>query len=120
MGTDIIFPASGFISMAVEAIRQKSQALVILEGKPEIKSPAYRVRDMTFSRALVLEEKKEHKVMLTLVPKTGHGGTWHSYKVSSLVGDVWQENSRGLIKIEEGVEERKLPFAPSHEGGPGY
>ncbi|KUI58108.1 Lovastatin diketide synthase LovF [Cytospora mali] len=108
MGTDIIFPASGFISMAVEAIRQKSKAPTILEGKPENKSSAYRVRNMTFSRALVLEEKKEQKFMLTLVPKTGNGNTWHSYKVSSLVGDVWQENSRGLIKIEEGEEERLL------------
>jgi hypothetical protein len=88
--------------MAIEAISQKMHALTILEGKPELTSPTYKLRNLTFSKALVLEEREEHKTMLTLTPKTGSGNTsWHSYKISSMVQDVWQENSRGLIKVEE-------------------
>lgn len=114
MGTDIIFPAAGFLAMAIEAMRQKTHALTVLDGKPEIKSPSYRLRNLTFSRALVLEERKEHKVMLTLAPKTGSGNTWHSYRVSSMVGGSWQENSRGLIKVEEQAEKgRPSPIIPS-------
>ncbi len=111
MGPDIVFPAAGFMAMAIEAIRQKTEALVILDGKPRLKSPTYRLRNLTFSRALVLEERKDHKIMLTLSPRTGTGNTWHSYKVSSLTDDVWHEHSRGLISIEEGVEKRKEPLA---------
>ncbi|KAK8066218.1 Fumagillin dodecapentaenoate synthase [Apiospora hydei] len=73
MGTDIIFPAAGFVAMAVEGVRQKTQAMAMLEERPSANSLTYRLRNMTFSRALVLEENTEHKVMLTLTPKTGSG-----------------------------------------------
>ena len=112
MGTDIIFPAAGFVAMAIEGIRQKTHAMAILEERPSVKPLTYRLRDMTFSRALVLEGNVEHKVMLALTPKTGSGDTWHSYKVLSLAGDVWQEHSRGLIKAEDFREESKSPAHP--------
>ncbi|KAJ5997672.1 beta-ketoacyl synthase domain-containing protein [Penicillium canescens] len=104
MGPDIVFPAAGFVSMAIEAIRQKTEALNILDGKPGPKVPSYRLRNLTFNRALVLEERKPCKVMLTLTPRSGSGTAWHDYKVSSLVDGVWRENSAGLIQVTNQVE----------------
>lgn len=112
MGPDIVFPAAGFVSMAIEAIRQKTEALNILDEKPGPKVPSYRLRNLTFNRALVLEERKPCKVMLTLTPRSGSGTAWHDYKVSSLVEGVWRENSAGLIQVTNQVE-RGTISAPS-------
>ena len=59
---------------------------------------------MTFDKALVLEEGEEHKVMLTLAPVPGGRNEWHEFVVSSLNDNVWKENSRGLVRVEEEVE----------------
>ena len=59
---------------------------------------------MTFDKALVLEEGEDHKIMLTLAPVPGGRNDWHEFVISSLNNSVWQENSRGLVRIEEEVE----------------
>lgn len=106
MGDDIVFPAAGFMAMAIEAISQTSQALSILEGKPKPYQARHRLRDVTFPKALVLEDNSDDcKIMLSLNKVTG--GSWHQFKVTSLVGDVWLENSRGLVRVEEEVESGK-------------
>ena len=104
MGPEIVFPAAGFMAMAVEAIHQVNEALSQLESRNPIKSPQYRLRNVTFDKALVLEEGEEHKIMLTLAPAPGGRNEWHEFVVSSLNDSVWKENSRGLVRVEEEVE----------------
>ncbi|KAL8683912.1 MAG: hypothetical protein Q9186_000123 [Xanthomendoza sp. 1 TL-2023] len=106
MGPEIVFPAAGFMAMAVEAIHQSNEALTQLEGKQPIDCPRYRLRDCTFNKALVLEEGEEHKIMLTLTPVPGGKSDWHEFVVSSLIEDAWKENSRGLVRVEEEVESK--------------
>ncbi|MCJ1391686.1 hypothetical protein MMC18_004551 [Xylographa bjoerkii] len=104
MGPEIVFPAAGFMAMAVEAISQSSQALRRLEEKTEIRKPRFRIRNVTFARALVLEENHDgHKIMLTLTPLPGAKDSWHEFRVSSLTGEIWNEHSRGLVRVEEDV-----------------
>ena len=104
MGPEIVFPAAGFMAMAVEAIYQSSEARSQLEGKSPIENPQYRLRNVTFDKALVLEEGEDHKIMLTLAPVPGGRNDWHEFVISSLNDSVWQENSRGLARIEEEIE----------------
>ena len=104
MGPEIVFPAAGFMAMAVEAIYQSNEARSQLEGKNPIENPQYRLRNVTFDKALVLEEGEDHKIMLTLAPVPGGRNDWHEFVISSLNDRVWQENSRGLVRIEEEVE----------------
>ncbi|KAL8645664.1 MAG: hypothetical protein Q9226_007199, partial [Calogaya cf. arnoldii] len=104
MGPEIVFPAAGFMAMAVEAVHQSSEALVQLEGKTPIKHPRYRLRNVTFDKALVLEDGEEHKIMLTLTAVPGGRSDWHEFVVSSLVDEAWREHSRGLVRIEEEIE----------------
>ncbi|KAI9676001.1 MAG: Type I Iterative PKS [Caeruleum heppii] len=105
MGPEIVFPAAGFMAMGIEAMYQSSQALSAFEGKTGIEKPRYRLRDVTFPKALVLEEGKKHQVMLTLNPRSGTKNSWHEYKVFSLTEQTWNEHSRGLVRIEECTEE---------------
>ena len=104
MGPEIVFPAAGFMAMAVEAIYQSNEALTQLEGKTRIEHPRYRLRNVTFDKALVLEENEEQKIMLTLTPVPGGNSDWHEFVVSSLIDVAWKENSRGLVRVEENIE----------------
>lgn len=101
MGPEIVFPAAAFMAMGVEAMSQVSQALNLLEGKPLPKNHRYRVRNSTFPKALVLEEGKKKNIMLSLTARPGTKDSWHEFKVFSLTDDIWAENCRGLVRIEE-------------------
>ena len=106
MGPEIVFPAAGFIAMAMEAIRQSTEGLRILENKVVPTRYHYKLRDITFPRALVLEDSdKSAKVMLALNPRAGTKDSWHEFKISSQVEGAWLENCRGLVKIEETTPE---------------
>ncbi|KAK8429569.1 putative polyketide synthase [Phyllosticta citricarpa] len=104
MGPEIIFPAAGFIAMAIEGASQISEALSILEQKPRPSNPTYHVRNITFPKALVLEESEKSKLMLSMASRTGKNDPWFDFKISSLVGDVWSEHCRGLVRIEESYQ----------------
>ena len=106
MADDIVFPAAGFMAMAIEAIYQSSVALSTLEGEAKVGRPRYRLRDITFPKALVLEEKSDgRQVMLSLTKVPG--GSWHEFKIYSLSGEAWLENSRGLVQMEEDFQSSK-------------
>lgn len=109
MGHEIVFPAAAFVAMAVEGLYQKRAALHMIEDTPVPDKHRYRLRDCIFPRALVLEEKGEdRKIMLTVTPVPGHKNSWHEWKVSSLIGDMWTEHSRGFITLEEDTKDGKF------------
>ena len=87
--------------MAIEAMSQLSHALHTLEHKPLPERPCYRVRNATFSKALVLEEGREHNVMIALGARTGSKDSWHEFKIHSLMNGSWVEHSRGLVRVEQ-------------------
>ena len=116
MGTEIVFPAAGFMAMAVEAITQCNEALAITESKARLIKPSYRLRNITFPKALVLEETREdHRVMTTLVPFAGRKDSWYEFKILSLTDDVWSEHCRGLVRSEEAASDaQQVPKPLSH------
>ncbi|KAJ5961308.1 uncharacterized protein N7479_008458 [Penicillium vulpinum] len=102
MGPDIVFPATGYISMAIEAIYQRSDALHILEGGKKVENPRYRLRNVQFKKALVLPDNQSTRMSLSLTAHTGVGD-WFEFRVSSLSGTMWTEHVRGLIRIDEDI-----------------
>ncbi|KAL3424012.1 beta-ketoacyl synthase domain-containing protein [Phlyctema vagabunda] len=106
MGPQIVFPAAAFIAMAVEAISQNRQALNQLEGKPALdKNARFKLRDVTFAKALVLEGKYEaYKIMLTLTPQSKVKDSWFEFRISSLNGELWNQHSHGFIRIEDDIQ----------------
>src|SRR5437762_216695 len=107
MGQDIVFPAAGFIAMAVEALYQARQATDAIDESILREKYCYRLRNATFPKALVLQENAMGtKIMLTLSQRQN---AWYEFIVSSLTGDDWSEHSRGLICLEEATRPGKWP-----------
>jgi hypothetical protein len=110
MGQEIIFPAAGFVAMAVEALYQARQATDPIDETILAEKYRYRLRNSTFPKALVLQENGlGTKVMLTLAQQKD---SWYKFTVSSLTGETWSEHSQGLIRLEEAT--RPGNSAPPH------
>lgn len=104
LGTDVVFPASGYVAMAVEAVFQMAKASgAYEESLPQLESvrqASYRMRDVRLLRALVVEEDSGEHIYCFLNPTHGQTkNTWYNFKISSLKDDVWTEHCTGMIRI---------------------
>ena len=113
VGSDILFPAAGYIAMAMEAVRQTMWSIASPENVSDLerRNYHYTMKDMRFVRGLILEEGVDVSLMLTLAPITKMGAGWWEYKImsrmasesssrsSSTAPGQWQENSQGLIQL---------------------
>lgn len=101
LGVDIIFPASGYIAMAVEAVFQmgKASGQETLAGIESVEQASYRLRDVRLLRALVLEENADHHLFLSCYPEQGPAQTWRRFQISTLKDDVWTEHCAGFARI---------------------
>ncbi|KAF4334740.1 polyketide synthase [Fusarium beomiforme] len=110
MGPDIVFPAAGFMSMAMEAAFQKAEALAMLEGATKIETPRYRLRNVEFKKALVLNAAGGEPTQVSLSLSTHAGaGSWHAFKVASLQEASWVEHCCGLVRIDQAIPEVAKP-----------
>jgi acyl transferase domain-containing protein len=113
VGTTVLFPAAGMISMVLEATQQ-----VIDPGRTAC---TFRLRDISFFAALVLAEEVATEVIIHLRPHliATSGLTtaaWWEFTVSSCVGaDQLRDNSRGLVTID--YEENKSQQMASEDAG---
>lgn len=106
MGPDIVFPGAAYIAMAVEAVYQKRLVMATEEDTGNLASGNYhfRLRDLKFRRALVLDPTATAKLMLTMHPVAGSDQTWLQYKVWSLGEDeAWDEHHSGLVTLSVGI-----------------
>lgn len=88
------------MAMAIEAAYQTTFANALSQGKTVPDNYRYRLRNVKFPKALVLEEGKESRVMLTFAPVPGSKDSWYEFKVSSLNDGSWSEHSYGLVCLE--------------------
>ena len=87
---DIVFPAAGYLAMAVEAIRQ-------LVNDPK----GFSLRSVSIGKALVIKDAKDIEVMTHLRPKmltTSDSSRWYEFQISSFTGSEWEKNCSGEIK----------------------
>lgn len=105
IGTDIIFPASGYVAMAVEAMFQtaKASAMDLVSDIENISQASYRLRDVRLLRALVIEENTDHHLYLFLSPADGQKDTWFRFMISSLRDENWSEHCSGFVRITPAV-----------------
>lgn len=93
----ILYPAAGFLAMAIESARQLSD--------PKLTAKQFRIRDFGLENAGLIPDEGELETTLTLRPKMGGpliGATgWLQFSVSSRgVHQDFRQNCHGLIKIE--------------------
>ncbi|PLB49030.1 polyketide synthase [Aspergillus steynii IBT 23096] len=115
----VVFPAAGYISMAVEAIRQHTQSR---HGSPDARRIV--LRDLSFGRALVLQEDAEDLEICTSLrpqPQSASRSStrWHEFRVFTIAADQeWTEHCRGAILAETEATEAQDPPALGADGIP--
>ena len=94
----IVYPMSGFISMAVEAIkfRKESQGLEF---------DRYLIREIHATRPLIVPADTAVETMVTLRPynesATVSSDKWDEFRITSWTADQgWSEHCRGLVAVE--------------------
>ena len=96
--SDMVYPAGGFIAMAIEAACQHAS----LE-RSEISG--YKLREITIGHALVVPEG-EVETMFCLRPYSessrAASETWQQFSIFSVTGaENWTEHCRGLISVQK-------------------
>ena len=100
---NILYPAAGFIAMAVEARHQ--HAITRCESVT-----GYSLREVTIGHALFIPRDAENvETMISLRPFSDSlrvtNNLWDEFYISSTVdGSPWTEHCRGLISIEKDVQ----------------
>ncbi|KUL87368.1 hypothetical protein ZTR_04649 [Talaromyces verruculosus] len=97
----IVFPAAGYLAMAIQAIKEHTAA----EG-PDVSIKNYNVRNISFGQALVLSEGVEDlEINFALRPQVHSARksskTWSEFRVFTVNADnAWTEHCRDLINVE--------------------
>ncbi|KAF2419578.1 putative polyketide synthase [Tothia fuscella] len=95
----VVYPAAGFIAMAVEAAFQRASSLGM-----DIES--YELREISIGQAMIIPETSgEVESMLSLRPYSENSRAssdiWDDFRVSSAAEDgTWTEHCRGLISVK--------------------
>ncbi|KAI9714685.1 MAG: Type I Iterative PKS [Chrysothrix sp. TS-e1954] len=100
IGTDVLMPATGFICMAIEAIYQWFCAMNPPPKATHQTECAYRLRNVQFRRAMVLQDSRSTSITVTLGVASGNPG-WHDFKIQSSIDGAALEHCTGLIQINE-------------------
>ncbi|KAG8164134.1 hypothetical protein KVR01_006052 [Diaporthe batatas] len=101
----IIFPASGYMAMAVEAVKQLIQlrkSKTITTGAPDtVKNFAFK--DVKFIKAISIPEddhEADIELQLTLSPSNEVTGRWLTFRVLTFSNDAWDEACTGLVSYD--------------------
>ncbi|KAF1850336.1 uncharacterized protein K460DRAFT_400404 [Cucurbitaria berberidis CBS 394.84] len=103
---DVLFPACGYLCMAIEACRQLSviePSSILPQGSKD--TLEYRLREVSISRALVVPESDEGIETLFSMRCQSSSGTssldaWHEFRVFSYTVDGgWVENCSGSVSV---------------------
>ena len=104
LGDSVIFPAAGYIAMAIEAIYQKSKAAGRIPEETAVNQVTYKLRNVTFLRMLTLDNDIGTKILLSLQPCSSTRESWHEFTISSIAKDgsgTHEEHCSGLVSIGE-------------------
>ncbi|KAK9445239.1 Beta-ketoacyl synthase [Metarhizium brunneum] len=104
LGDSIIFPAAGYIAMAIEAMYQKSKVLGAIPDDAAVVDQTYKLRNVAFPHMLTLNEHAGTKLVLSLEPCSSTKETWHEFTISSIPKDgngALEEHCKGLVSIGE-------------------
>ena len=109
-----IFPGSGYLCMAIQAIRQ------VLDGrKASGQILRYRMKDVSFLKILTIPDspaKVETQISLRSArPGTAKTlSTWEEFQITSFHGGTWNEHCRGFIMAESNVPVDEVEATREH------
>lgn len=126
VGSNIIFPGAGFISMAIEGLSQMEMPSSI----PSTITAGYSLRDIELKQALILPADADADIDLRLTlhecgtsNKSLGAKDWYEFSVHSISQQdpgVWTEHCAGLIRSEKsdnhGLKRPNRQLEPEHLG----
>lgn len=101
----IVFPAAGYLTMAVQAARQHT-----LEVSPTSRVSAISFRNISIGNALVLAgDAADVEITLSLRPQARtareSSAVWNEFRIFSVTTDgKWTEHCRGLLRVDKDEE----------------
>ncbi|KAI3325985.1 putative polyketide synthase [Xylariaceae sp. AK1471] len=96
LGGSAIFPAAGYLSVAIEAMRQVYEAE--MEQEVPVSCGTVMLRDVDIRAALVIPDNEEGVECIVRLGTT-HLREWHTFAVESYVDQTWTLNCEGRIRI---------------------
>ncbi|KAL8657370.1 MAG: hypothetical protein Q9226_001979 [Calogaya cf. arnoldii] len=98
----IIFPLTGYLAMALEAIFQHAT----LHNLPITTSTSYKLREVQVSRSIVLSQETPTEISFVLRPRDegtrSPSRSWQTFTVYSWkLDNGWNEHCQGLIKLTQ-------------------
>jgi acyl transferase domain-containing protein/NADPH:quinone reductase-like Zn-dependent oxidoreductase len=110
--SNILYPGCGFISLAIEAVRQ--QIDLIAEGQGESNPreiSGYQIRDVDVLQALVIPDTTEGLEIQTVLRPADEKAIgvrgWKQFEIYSVTADnEWTQHAHGLILVEFGDPEQ--------------
>ena len=111
----IVFPAAGYVCMALEACRQQAKWR-------DVKHDRIILRDISILRAMVVPESGSVEVRLSLVPFSESAktvsDTWYQFRVFSWANErAWTEHCRGLVAAVLPPRENDVQSKSRNEAG---
>jgi acyl transferase domain-containing protein len=108
--SDIVYPGAGYISMAIEAIRQ---------GLDETDVKGYKLRDVNITSAVIVPDTVDGaELFISLSPcanKLPGAQNWREFHISSVSeNNVWTEHCSGYISIEYKSASERSPSLSHH------
>ncbi|KAI3338274.1 putative polyketide synthase [Ustulina deusta] len=96
--SEVVYPAAGYICMAIEAVRQLNESDNKVIG-------GYRLRDIDILKALIIPETSQGvdvQLFLEPVKENSLVQDWRQFHIYSAASseEPWVENARGLIAVE--------------------
>jgi NADPH:quinone reductase-like Zn-dependent oxidoreductase/malonyl CoA-acyl carrier protein transacylase len=98
-----VYPMTGFLAMAIEAISQHAQIHHITPGKIDI-------RDIFISRVLAIPDGSSVETIFSLKPCRAEAPSksvlgWHEFKIFSWAeGRGWDQHCNGFVMVQEAKE----------------
>ncbi|KAJ5578008.1 uncharacterized protein N7459_006972 [Penicillium hispanicum] len=98
-----VYPMTGYLAMAMEAISQQAQLHHLVPGKVEL-------RDVSINRVLTIPDTGAVETMFSLRPCRGEAPGrsilgWHEFKVFSWAeGRSWDQHCSGFVMVEQAKE----------------
>ncbi|PYI31660.1 polyketide synthase [Aspergillus indologenus CBS 114.80] len=103
IGSNVVFPGSGYLAMAIEGIYQL-QSMNGLSSAETASDLCYHLRNVRFEMALTLEEGIEPDVYLSLNPLPGSKDVWYEFSVSSShAGGATIKHAGGQIRVQDPI-----------------
>lgn len=92
VGDSVVFPAAGYVALAVEAIIQIQGSTIATT------SDAYTLSDVKISSAMLLKEGSDTEMIFDLHAISGHQGAYE-FVVSTVYNGTWSEHATGSVQI---------------------